>query len=264
MHAAAEPDRAVEALLAFWAEAGVDACYEDTPVDRTVRAPSLAAPTKPVLAAVSPVAGPGPDVSAGIAQAKTVAAACGTLDALRDAIASFDGFGLTRAGARQAVFARGNPKGRLMVIGEAPGADEDLQGEPFVGRSGQLLDRMLKAAGLDETAFVTNTVFWRPPGNGQPSPQDQAVCRPFLERAVALISPQIILPVGGASAKFLLGREEGILSLRGRWAEFRLEHAAITIPTLPTLHPAFLLRNPLAKKKVWSDLLEVSHRLASA
>lgn len=261
---AADSDRASEALLAFWAEAGVDACYEDEPIDRTVRVAPQATVAKPVLAAVSPVPRPGPDVSAAMAKAKAVAAGCETLDALRDAIVAFDGFGLTRAGARQAVFARGNAQGRLMVVGEAPGADEDLQGEPFVGRSGQLLDKMLKAAGLYETAFVTNTVFWRPPGNGQPSPQDQAVCRPFLERAVALISPQIILPVGGASAKFLLAREEGILSLRGRWSEFRLEDGSITIPTLPTLHPAFLLRNPLAKKKAWADLLEVSHRLASA
>jgi DNA polymerase len=262
VHAAADPNRAVEALLAFWAEAGVDACYEDEPVDRTVRAATPA--PRPALAAVSPVARPGPDVSTAIAKARETAAACETLDALRDAIAAFDGFGLTRAGAKQAVFARGNPRGRLMVIGEAPGADEDLHGEPFVGRSGRLLDRMLKAAGLYETAFVTNTVFWRPPGNGQPSPQDQAVCRPFLERAIALISPQIVLPVGGASAKFLLAREEGILSLRGRWAEFSTEDGAITIATLPTLHPAFLLRNPLAKKKAWADLMEVSHRLGAA
>lgn len=264
MHAAADPNRAVEALLAFWAEAGVDACYADEPVDRTVQPVRPEPPARPTLAAVSPIGRPAPDVSAAIAKAREVASACDTLDALRDAISAFDGFGLTRAGAKQAVFARGAPQGRLMVIGEAPGADEDLQGEPFVGRSGQLLDRMLKAAGLFETAFVTNTVFWRPPGNGQPSPQDQAVCRPFLDRAIALVSPQILLPVGGASAKFLLGREDGILSLRGRWAEFRRQDDAITIPTLPTLHPAFLLRNPLAKKKAWADLLEVSHRLASA
>jgi uracil-DNA glycosylase len=148
-----------------------------------------------------------------------------------------------------------------MVIGEGPGAEEDARGEPFVGRAGQLLDRMLKAAGLQERAFITNTVFWRPPGNRTPTPQEQAVCAPFVERAIALIKPKLILLVGGASAKSMLKREEGILSLRGRWFEWRSEDGAIEVPALPSLHPAFLLRQPAAKKKAWQDLLMLAERL---
>jgi uracil-DNA glycosylase family 4 len=148
-----------------------------------------------------------------------------------------------------------------MIIGEAPGPDEDLQGAPFVGRAGQLLDRMLKAAGLLDRAFVTNTVFWRPPGNRTPTPQEQAVCAPFLERAIQLVQPKILLLVGGASAKSLLKREEGILSLRGRWFEWTAGDGKTELPALPTLHPAFLLRQPAAKKKAWSDMLTLSERL---
>src|SRR6185312_17497529 len=124
-------------------------------------------------------------------------------------------------GAKRAVFARGNPEGPLMIIGEAPGADEDAQGAPFVGRAGKLLDRMLAAAGLEGRVFITNTVFWRPPGNRTPSPAEQAACAPFLERAIALVRPKLLLLAGGASAKHILATSEGILSLRGRWFEWR-------------------------------------------
>ncbi len=156
---------------------------------------------------------------------------------------------------------RGPADAPLMIIGEGPGAEEDLQGAPFVGRAGQLLDRMLKAAGLLDRAFVTNTVFWRPPGNRTPTPQEQATCAPFLERAIQLVQPKILLLVGGASAKSLLKREEGILSLRGRWFEWTSADGASELPALPTLHPAFLLRQPAAKKKAWADMLMLSERL---
>jgi uracil-DNA glycosylase family 4 len=159
------------------------------------------------------------------------------------------------------VVSRGPADAPLMIIGEAPGADEDLQGAPFVGRAGQLLDRMLKAAGVLDRAFVTNTVFWRPPGNRTPTPQEQAVCAPFLERAIQLVQPKILLLVGGASAKSLLKREEGILSLRGRWFEWTSSDGQTELPALPTLHPAFLLRQPAAKKKAWADMLMLSERL---
>jgi uracil-DNA glycosylase family 4 len=254
--------RAVESLLAFWADSGVEACFEDAPVDR------IAEKVRPIRApAPSPAAGPamgraaGPDVSAAVAQAREAAAAAPDLEALAAAIAAFDGCGLKFEGARQAVFYRGATDAPVMIIGEGPGADEDQQGAPFVGRAGQLLDKMLAAAGLDGRVFITNTVFWRPPGNRTPSPQEQAVCAPFLERAIALVAPKFLLLVGGASAKSVLQRGEGILSLRGRWFDWRSADGALELPALPTLHPAFLLRQPTAKKKAWQDLLTLAERL---
>ena len=147
------------------------------------------------------------------------------------------------------------------MIGEGPGQEEDARGEPFVGRAGQLLDRMLAAAGLTDRVFITNSVFWRPPGNRNPTLEEQAVCAPFLERAIALVNPKMLLLVGGPSAKAMLKRDEGILALRGRWFEWRSSDGELELPALPTLHPAFLLRQPAAKKKAWSDLLTVTERL---
>ena len=131
-----------------------------------------------------------------------------------------------------------------MIIGEGPGADEDRQGQPFVGRAGKLLDRMLTAAGLLDDVFITNTVFWRPPGNRTPTPAEQTACRPFVERAIALVKPKVLVLAGGASAKSMLDTNEGILSLHGRWRDWTSADGAITLPALPTLHPAFLLRQP--------------------
>jgi DNA polymerase len=159
------------------------------------------------------------------------------------------------------VFFRGRPDAPIVVIGEGPGAEEDRQGKPFVGRAGQLLDKMLGAAGLSERVFITNTVFWRPPGNRDPSPAEQAVCLPFLERAIALVAPKMLLLVGAPSAKSMLKTEQGILSLRGRWHEWRSSDGALELPALPTLHPAFLLRQPAAKKRAWADLLTLAERL---
>jgi DNA polymerase len=148
-----------------------------------------------------------------------------------------------------------------MVIGEGPGADEDMQGQPFVGRAGKLLDRMLAGAGLTDRVFITNTVFWRPPGNRTPTLAEQAVCAPFVERAIQLVAPRMLLLLGGASAKSMLKREEGVLSLRGRWFEWKSADERLELPAMPTLHPAFLLRQPAAKKKAWSDLLTLTERL---
>jgi DNA polymerase len=148
-----------------------------------------------------------------------------------------------------------------MAIGEAPGADEDAQGAPFVGRAGQLLDRMLAAAGLRDQIFITNTVFWRPPGNRTPTPVEQAVCAPFLERAIALVQPKVLLLLGAAPAKAILKSSEGILTIRGKWKECHFDGAALTLSVLPTLHPAFLLRQPQAKKKAWADLMSLTERL---
>jgi uracil-DNA glycosylase family 4 len=201
-------------------------------------------------------------VAAQVEEARRLAAAAGDLAALAAAIAGFDGCPLKFEGAaRQSVFSRGSASAPLIVIGEGPGAEEDVQGQPFVGRAGKLLDRMLAAAGLSERVFITNTVFWRPPGNRTPLPAEQMVCAPFVDRAIELISPRFLLLVGGASAKMMLGREEGILSLRGRWFEWRSADGHREIPALPTLHPAFLLRQPAAKKRAWSDLLTLAERL---
>jgi len=263
--------RALESLLAFWTACGVETLLSDAPVDRTVvlarAAPAPPSPSpRPSVAkappAALPVAAPdagGVDAEA-LAQARQAAAAAADLTALKEAIAAFDGCAL-KPGARQAVFSRGPPDAPLMIIGEAPGGDEDLQGAPFVGRAGQLLDRMLAAAGLADRAFITNTVFWRPPGNRTPLPAEQALCAPFLERAIALVRPRALLLVGGASAKAMLKTKEGILSLRGRWFEWRSEDGELEIPALPTLHPAFLLRQPAAKRKSWEDLLILTERL---
>lgn len=268
---AAEPtDRAIaESLLAFWAEAGVDSVLLDGPVDR-IAAGRIVPPAPPPrkAAATPPAARPGPlaanqpDLSAAIAQAQALAAACDSLEALKDAIAAFDGCPIKHEGAaRQAVFYRGREDAPVVVIGEGPGAEEDAQGLPFVGRAGQLLDRMLAAAGLTDRVLITNTVFWRPPGNRTPTPLEQAVCAPFVERTLALVQPKLLLLVGGASAKAMLKKDEGILSLRGRWFEWKSADGAQELPALPTLHPAFLLRQPAAKKRAWIDLLTLTERL---
>lgn len=249
---------AVESLLAFWRDAGVDACFEDAPVDRTHVAPPPA--VKAVAKATASVT---PVVAAGdaLAEARRLAAGADTLDALGQAIAGFEGCALRGMGAKQAVFGRGNPEAEVLIVGEAPGADEDERGQPFVGKAGKLLDRMLAEAGLEGRVFITNTVFWRPPGNRTPSPAEQAVCAPFVDRAFALLKPKAVLLVGGAAAKSVLGVDEGIMRLRGHWKEWRLAEGAVSAPALPTLHPAFLLRQPLAKRQAWADLLSLAARL---
>lgn len=254
----ADDRRSTESLLAFWRDAGVDACFEDSPVDRTLSAPKAEVRSLAVAAAATVR---GPDLAGAIAEAHRLAAAAETLAELEAAVAGFEGCGLRFEGARRSVFARGDPKGELLVVGEAPGADEDLQGQPFVGRAGKLLDRMLAAAGLADRAFITNTVYWRPPGNRTPTPQEQAVCAPFLERTIALARPKALLLAGAAAAKAVLKTDEGILALRGQWREWRAEEGGLHLPAMPTLHPAFLLRQPQAKKKAWADLLALSERL---
>lgn len=263
--------RVVESLLAFWADAGVDVAMADAPQDRTAAGrealtPRPAAPTRLAARAAAPRAAPpveGLDAGA-VDSARASAAGAADLAALSTAIAAFDGCPLKFQGARQAVVWRGAADAAVMVIGEGPGAEEDLQGAPFVGRAGKLLDKMLAAAGLSERVFITNTVFWRPPGNRTPTPSEQAACAPFLERAIALVRPKILLLAGAASTKHLLKRTEGILSLRGRWFEWRSEDGQIELPALPTLHPAFLLRQPAAKKKAWEDLMTLTERLDRA
>lgn len=262
----ASPIAVAESLLAFWADAGVDAALLDEPVDR-IEAGKVLPPPRPAapVAAPAPVRGPAagtPDISGAVAEAQARAAAADDIEALASAIAAFEGCPLRFEGAAsKAVFFRGDPAAQLMVIGEGPGAEEDARGEPFVGRAGQLLDRMLGAAGLTGRVFITNTVFWRPPGNRTPAPHEQMICYPFLERAIQLVQPKMLLLVGAASAKSILKKDEGILSLRGRWFEWLSSDGTLEIPAMPTLHPAFLLRQPAAKKRAWSDLLTLIERL---
>jgi len=256
--------RAVESLLAFWADAGVDVSFADSPQDRIAQGLEALQARTPLPAPQSgrvQTRGPPAQASGDIEAARELAAAAADLAGLAAAIAAFDGCELKFQGARQAVFSRGAPDAPLMVIGEGPGAEEDAQGAPFVGRAGKLLDKMLAAAGLTGRVFITNTVFWRPPGNRTPTPAEQAVCAPFLERAIELVRPRLLLLAGGASAKHMLGRPEGILSLRGQWFEWRSSRGDLALPALPTLHPAFLLRQPAAKKKAWEDLLTLMQRL---
>ncbi len=184
--------------------------------------------------------------------AREAAAAAGTLDELRAVLAAFDGCSL-KGTATQLVFADGNPEGRVMVVGEAPGADEDRQGKPFVGRSGQLFDRMLAAIGLDRShVYIANIVPWRPPGNRTPTPQEVAICMPFIARQIALADPDFLVCLGGSAAQGLLGSKEGILRMRGRWHDF--ETGRRSIKAMPMLHPAYLLRQPAHKKLAWADL----------
>lgn len=264
---ATHPDAAaLESLLAFWAEAGVDASYEDAPVDRmALGVARLAAkakpPSRPAAVAAPGLLAPSANIAQAVAQARELAAGAADLDALTAAIASFEGCPLKTQGATQAVVWRGIADAPVVIVGEGPGADEDRQGQPFVGKAGRLLDRMIDAAGLTGRVFITNTVFWRPPGNRTPTVEEQAVCAPFVERAIQLIKPRFLLLVGGASAKFLLKQDQGILSLRGRWLEWRSDDQALAVPAMPTLHPAFLLRQPAAKKNAWIDMLTLAERL---
>lgn len=200
-----------------------------------------------------------PDEEA-VRSARDLAAGAQTLDELREAMSAFEGCNLRRT-AKTLVFADGNPEARVMLIGEAPGRDEDLQGLPFVGRSGQLLERMLAAIGLDRSSvYISNVIPWRPPGNRTPTPAETQICRPFIERHIELASPEIVVLLGGAAAKALLDSNDGILRLRGRWLETEL--GGSRRPVLATLHPAYLLRQPAQKKLAWQDLLKLKARIA--
>ncbi|AZO75736.1 MULTISPECIES: uracil-DNA glycosylase [unclassified Mesorhizobium] len=192
--------------------------------------------------------------------ARQLAASASTLDELRQHMAAFDGCNL-KFTAKNLVFADGNPNADLMLVGEAPGRDEDLEGLPFVGRSGRLLDRMLAAIGLDRTsAYIANVIPWRPPGNRTPTPHETEICRPFIERQIELVNPKVLVNLGGPSAKTLLNTTEGILRLRGNW-RVHTTASGIAIPAMPTLHPAYLLRTPAHKKLAWRDFLEVKAKL---
>ena len=230
--------------------------------DGSVPTPSARPAGRPPL---SPVAQPvrqfptaTPD--AATMAAREVARSAATLDALHQALAGFQGCGL-RATAKNLCFYRGSPNAALMIIGEAPGREEDLEGKPFVGRAGQLLDKMLAAIGLTEVdVHVTNIVYWRPPGNRTPTPQEAQICRPFLDRQMELVAPKVVMTLGGPATAGMLGIEGGIMKSRGRWRD--IEIGGRSVRAMPTLHPAYLLRTPAAKKLTWRDLLAVRAALA--
>ncbi len=273
-------------ILAFHVEAGVDVALGEEPVDRfeesarergaprprapvaqsrpvspapaepannTSRAPLSAAPLLPGNAP------PPPDVAA--IEAREAAGAAPTLEALVELLQGFDGCPLKHTATRL-VFADGNPRARLMLVGEAPGRDEDIEGKPFVGRSGKLLDRMLAAIGIDRnSAYIANVVPWRPPGNRTPTPQETAICLPFIRRQIELADPDILVCLGGPSAQTLLGITDGITKARGRWQDYNTGRRVI--PALATFHPAYLLRSPLGKRMAWRDLMAIEARLAT-
>ncbi|GGB51927.1 uracil-DNA glycosylase [Roseibium aquae] len=217
--------------------------------------PAQTAPSLPANPAGTPVV---PDRAA-IQSARDLAQGAETLEELYRLLAGFDGCNL-RLTAKNLVFADGNPAADIMFIGEAPGREEDNQGKPFVGRSGQLLDRMLSAIGLDRSsAYIANVVPWRPPGNRTPTPQETELCKPFIQRQIELADPKVLVFLGAASAKTLLGVQDGIRRLRGRWMDYDARGRAI--PCLATYHPAYLLRSPLEKRLSWRDFLEVKARL---
>lgn len=198
-----------------------------------------------------------------VAHAREQAAACKSLAELQAALAAFDGCPLKDT-AINLCFADGNPAAQIMLIGEAPGAEEDRQGKPFVGPSGQLLDKMLATVGLDRTSvYITNVIYWRPPGNRTPTPAEIAACQPFLERQIELLQPKLIVFVGGIAARALLGVKEGVTKLRGRRFTYTTGEGA-KIPALVMFHPAYLLRQAMQKRLAWRDLLTIRDQLDTA
>ena len=279
-------DRTALELLAFYRAAGVDSLLGEEAIDRFADefdrpAPKAAAsspveafpgeqaPPSPSLArkggggsisAPAVIAAAPPSAEAAVMSARAAAKGAESLEALRALLQTFEGC-MLRTTATQLVFADGNPKGRVMFVGEAPGRDEDIAGLPFVGRSGKLLDLMMQAIGLDRTqAYVANIVPWRPPGNRTPTPLESAICLPFLLRQIELADPDILVCLGQPSTQTLLGTREGITRTRGRW--FKFDTGRREIRALPTYHPAFLLRSPLQKRLAWRDFLALKKALA--
>ncbi|SPJ24681.1 uracil-DNA glycosylase [Palleronia abyssalis] len=239
------------AALEWQVDLGVDEAIQDTPVNRYEEQP-----VAPKKVAAQPDHGPAVQTTDPVAVAKAAAGASADLNGLRAAMSAFEECDLKR-GARNLVFSDGNPGARVMIVGEAPGRDEDIAGKPFVGRAGQLLDRMFGAIGLsrgDGSLYITNVLPWRPPQNRDPSAEEIAMMRPFLHRHIQIAAPDVLIVMGNISADALLGRR-GITRMRGKWAEVQGR------PALPMVHPAYLLRNPVAKREAWADLLALKDRL---
>ena len=264
----------VSQLLAFYLEAGVDCALSDEPVDRLseVERPIAARPAPsgdvrppraigPAPAAfVTPLSEPAVAPDAAIATAREAARTAASLETLRDMLERFDGCAL-KSTATRLVFADGNPKARIMFVGEAPGRDEDIEGLPFVGRSGKLLDRMIASIGLDRTSvYIANVIPWRPPGNRTPTPLETQICLPFIQRQIELVDPDILVTLGNPSTQTLLSTREGIMKTRGRWLNYDTGTRAIR--AMATFHPAYLLRSPAYKRLSWQDLRAIAKALA--
>ena len=268
-----EPAPTIKQLLAFYLEAGVDCALTDEPVNRlsdpaaapAMMAPGLSepAPPSPVRPAPSAVAAPRgeatPAPEAAIASAREAARTAPSLEVLRALLEKFDGCALKHTATRL-VFADGNPQARVMFVGEAPGRDEDIEGLPFVGRSGKLLDRMIAAIGLDRSkAYIANVIPWRPPGNRTPTPQETQICLPFIQRQIELVNPDVLVTLGNPSTQTLLQTREGIMRTRGKWLNY--DTGTRTIRAIATFHPAYLLRSPSYKRMSWQDLRAIAKAL---
>ena len=262
-----------EELLGFYSEAGVDTPLDDKPIDRfkqsaeiikQVTAAAREATVRPERTNVRHTPRHAPpqriSVEGQVATANELARNAKNLDELFEALKSFNGCTL-KLTAKNTCFADGTPHSKLMLVGEAPGREEDLQGIPFVGRSGMLLNRILAAIGLKrEEVYIANTIPWRPPGNRTPTPMETELCRPFIERQIELSAPKILVALGGPAMQVLTGVKNGIIRTRGQWLSHHLENGK-TIPVMPTFHPAYLLRTPSQKKLAWADFLEIRNAL---
>ena len=270
-----EPAPTVAQLLAFYLEAGVDCALSEEPVNRisdAQQAPDLKAAspggeasparsTRPAPTAfAAPTSEPLPAPDAAIASAREQARTAASLDILRSLLEKFDGCAL-KSTATRLVFADGNPKARIMFVGEAPGREEDIEGLPFVGRSGKLLDRMIAAIGLDRSqVYIANVIPWRPPGNRTPTPQETQTCLPFIQRQIELVNPDVLVTLGNPSTQTLLSTREGIMKTRGRWFDY--DTGTRKIKAMATFHPAYLLRSPSYKRLAWQDLRAIAKALA--
>jgi len=274
MDVSLEPGEA-RRLLKWLTDAGADEALVDAPIDRyeTAKTPAVELPPiaerarEPARSAPAPAAAALPlrqvaaqPITAATASARELAAACHSLDELRAAVERFDACAL-KTTAKSTVFSAGPADAPVMLIGEGPGREEDLEGLPFVGRSGQLLDRMLESIGLSRqtNAYITNVIFWRPPGNRPPTAEEVAICAPFLLRHIELKAPKVIVLLGATPLKHVLNTEEGITRARGRWNRYTASGGEI--PALPTFHPAYLLRTPAAKRQSWQDFLNLKLKL---
>ncbi|CAN5904858.1 uracil-DNA glycosylase [soil metagenome] len=270
-------------LLKWYVDQGIDETIGEEAVDRFAAPPAPAAtpavtapqtsleaptplrPTSPAPQAAVPapaVRAPVPIESPQLVEdARALAKRCASIDELEIAVRAFEGCALKRT-AKNTVFADGVAGAAVMVVGEAPGADEDRLGKPFVGVSGQLMDRMFAAIGMsrDKDLYITNILFWRPPGNRTPTLAEQAICMAFTRRHIELARPKVLVLAGGTAAKSVLDTTEGIMRLRGKWTTLALDDGS-TVPTLPTFHPAYLLRTPASKRQSWSDLLALDKKL---
>ncbi len=271
----------VHELLAFYLEAGVDCALTETPTDRLAEdatddraAPTaaVAAPARVMLqastarpAGLADAPGPmrndkAPPPEIAIGSARAAARAAASLDELRAMLGDFDGCAL-KFTATKLVFADGNPAARIMFVGEAPGREEDIEGLPFVGRSGKLLDLMMAAIDLDRSkVYIANIIPWRPPGNRTPTPQETLICLPFIQRQIELVNPDILVTLGNPSTQALLMTRDGIMKTRGRWIDY--DTGTRRIRAMPTFHPAYLLRSPAYKRLAWQDLRAIKRALA--